>query len=309
MLPFLSSGVDVVDKFFSSRGKGSVSMPILRTAVVCGVVLTCVGLLGPAASHARDTYDSDREYRTRPRVSDVDLRSFAEYLDSHWQVADQLYQNPDLINDRVFVRKNLSLRRWLLRHPEAARAIRADPRAVLWHDRASGDDEDSQSDISDRDLRSWEEFLDSHDAVARELSQSPELLNDTNYARRNSELNDWLYEHREAARVIKANPRKYARRDENPSPGAPAQPAVEEIREFESFLDREWETANALYREPELINDRTFLRDNPSLAVWLRDHPRMARALRERPRDYLWRQRGLSIEDFLRQLLTPRPGN
>lgn len=282
-------------------------MAILRTVVVCGVFLACVGLLVPTVSRARDMHDSDQEYRRSPRISEADLRSLEEYLDSHWQIADQLYQNPDLINDRVFVRKNLSLRRWLVRHPAATRIIRADPRAVLWRDRESRDDEDSQSDISDRDLRSWEEFLDSHDVIARELNRNPELLNDANYVRRNNALDDWLYEHREAARIMKANPQKYARRDESPSSSAPAQPTVEEIREFESFLDREWEIANALYREPELINNQTFLRDNPSLAIWLRDHPRMARALRERPRDYLWRQRGLSIEDFLRQLLTPRP--
>ncbi len=282
-------------------------MSILHTVVVCGMFLTYLGLWGPAVSSARDTYDSEPEYRTRPRLAEADRRSFEEFLDAQWQIADQLYQNPALINDRVFLSKNLSLRRWLVRHPAAARIIRADPRAVLWQNRESRDEDDSHADMSDRDLQSWEEFLDANATIADDLQRNPDLLNNAPYIRQNRALADWLYDHPEAARIIKADPRKYARRDDNPSSRVPAQPTAEEVREFEDFLNREWEIADALYREPELINNRTFLRDNPALAQWLREHPPMARALSERPRDYLWRQRGLSIEDFLRQLLTPRP--
>lgn len=282
-------------------------MSILHRVVVCGMFLTYLGLWEPAISSARDTYDSEPEYRTRPRLAEADRRSFEEFLDAQWQIADLLYQNPDLINDRVFLSKNLPLRRWLVRHPAAARIIRADPRAVLWRNRESRDEDDSQTDISDRDLQSWEEFLDGQTTIADDLQRNPDLLNNAHYIRQNRALADWLYDHPEAARIIKADPPKYAQRDDTSSPRVPSQPTAEEVREFEDFLNREWEIADALYREPELVNNRTFLRDNPALAQWLREHPRMARALSERPRDYLWRQRGLSIEDFLRQLLTPRP--
>ena len=272
-------------------------------------LVTLVALILPQASVARDMYADDRDAQTRPQISDEDLRSFQEYLDAHWQVADELYRDPDLIKDRRYVRKNPSLRRWLVNHPEAAREIRANPSVVLWRDRESRDGEHSGRDLNDRDLRSWEEFLDAHEAIARELYRNPDLIKDTGYVHRNEALDDWLHEHRAAARVIIANPPEYIRRGEDASSGATAQPSAEELREFERYLDREWEIANALYREPELINSREFLRDNPSLADWLREHPRVARAVRERPREYLWRQRGLSIDDFLRQLLTPRPGN
>ena len=277
--------------------------------LVGGTGLLFMVLSLPQTSAAQDTVRTYRDYSILSRISDADLQSFEDYLDSHWQVADELYRNPDLVNDRAYVRKNPSLRRWLVTHPKAARVIRANPSAVLWHERDSRDDEDSRRELSDSDLRSWEEFLDSHEEIARELYRNPNLLKDTNYIRRNEALDDWLYSHRRAARIILASPREYARRRESPSSGAATPPSVEEVREFERFLDREWEIANALYREPELINSREFLRDNPSLADWFREHPRMARAVRERPRDYLWRQRGLSIDDFLRQLLTPRPGN
>jgi hypothetical protein len=271
--------------------------------------LLCLALSLPQASSALDTVDDYRNYSSLSRISEADLQSFEEYLDSHWQVADELYRNPELINDRVYVRKNPSLRRWLVTHPRAARAIRTNPHAVLWHERDSRDDEGARQELSDEDLRSWEEFLDAHEAIARELYRNPDLLKDANYIRRNQELDDWLYSHRRAARIITANPREYARRGEDSSSGDTRPLTAEEVREFERFLDREWEIANALYREPELVNSREFLRDNPTLANWLREHPRMARAVRERPREYLWRQRGLSIDDFLRQLLTPPPGN
>ena len=48
-------------------------------------------------------------------------------------------------------------------HPEAAREIRENPRAVLWQERGrrsrDRDNEDASTRLTDRQRRSWEEFL------------------------------------------------------------------------------------------------------------------------------------------------------
>jgi hypothetical protein len=74
----------------------------------------------------------------RPRISAADLRSFERYLDTHGDTAQELYRDPDLLNDRAFVRDHPALRNWLDEHPEAARELRANPQAVLWRARPGG---------------------------------------------------------------------------------------------------------------------------------------------------------------------------
>jgi hypothetical protein len=72
------------------------------------------------------------------RISERDLRSFEDYLNTHDETAQELYRNPDLINDRQFVREHRSLYNWLEDHEEAADAIQANPDKFLWRERSVG---------------------------------------------------------------------------------------------------------------------------------------------------------------------------
>jgi hypothetical protein len=270
----------------------------------CMGALVLTSIVIPTSSMARDD--------GQDRISERDLRSFERYLDEHWETAQELYRDPELINDRKYVRKHPALRDWLENHPEAAREIRDNPRAVLWRERGRGSrdrrDEDVSTGLTDRQRRNWEEFLDDHRAVARDLSRNPDLVNDTRYVHDHGPLDEWLRDHREAAAIIMANPSAYipqSSRSSEPDP-EDGQPTARDIQSFEQYLDRNWEVADALYREPDLIKSRGFLRDNPSLDDWMRAHPTAARAIRERPQDYLWRERSMGIDGFLRGLLTPR---
>jgi len=92
-------------------------------------------------------------------------------------------------------------------------------------------------------------------------------------------LDDWLRDHRDAADILTANPRAYTARpaySADPDAGYGA-PIASDLRSFEQYLDRNWEVADALYQEPELVNDRRFVRTHPSLDDWLQAHPAAAR--------------------------------
>jgi hypothetical protein len=65
-------------------------------------------------------------------------------------------------------------------------------------------------------------------------------------------------------------------------------------------------TAQLLYQNPDLINDRSFVRQHETLDNWLQNHPDAARAVRADPDRYLWRERSTTAADFLNQLLGPR---
>jgi hypothetical protein len=161
--------------------------------------------------------------------------------------------------------------------------------------------------LSEREQRSWDNYLEDHPQIARDLSHDPELINDARFVHDRRSLDDWLHEHPAAARVIQASPREYI-----PRGGVTASrydyepPTVEDIQSFERYLDRNWEVAEELYRNPQLINEAGYVHARPSLNDWLDDHPRAARAIQAEPERFLWRQRALNLNDFLRQALTPR---
>jgi ABC-type nitrate/sulfonate/bicarbonate transport system substrate-binding protein len=169
---------------------------------------------------------------------------------------------------------------------------------------------DSEDQVSTKDLGSFERYLDSHDETARALRQNPDLINDRRFVRDHDALNDWLDNHPDAAEAIRANPERYLSRETNSSSTdrqARAYMSEQDLRSFERYLDTHDETARILYQNPDLINDRQFVRDHDALQDWMENHPDAARALRADPDQYLWRQRSTSAADFLNQLLgSPR---
>jgi len=74
---------------------------------------------------------------TTARISERDRRSFKDYLNSHEETARELYRDPDLINDRRFVREHKTLRDWLDDHQGAAEVIQATPHHFLRPERSS----------------------------------------------------------------------------------------------------------------------------------------------------------------------------
>jgi len=76
-------------------------------------------------------------------------------------------------------------------------------------------------------------------------------------------------------------------------------PAISEadLRSFERYLDAHGDTAQELYRDPDLLTDRDYVRDHPALRTWLEDHPDAARQIGANPQAVLWRARGRGSDD------------
>src|SRR5712692_8264346 len=105
------------------------------------VVFSLAGVLSLPLMVSTAAAERDYEHQERrssARVSERDLRSFEDYLNSHDETAQLLYQNPDLINDRQFVRRHDALHDWLEDHQEAAATIQANPQKFLWRERSVG---------------------------------------------------------------------------------------------------------------------------------------------------------------------------
>jgi hypothetical protein len=167
----------------------------------------------------------------------------------------------------------------------------------------------SSARVSDRDLRSFDAFLDAHDETAQELYRDPTLVKNERFLRGHADLSDWLDTHPEAAAAIQANPRaaiwheRTTERGEEARRSASGRISERDLSSFEDYLNTHDETAQLLYQNPDLINDRQFVRRHDALHDWLEDHQEAAATIQANPDKFLWRERTRSPQDFLRQLL------
>jgi ABC-type nitrate/sulfonate/bicarbonate transport system substrate-binding protein len=186
--------------------------PWVKVSLFAVLPLAATLCLAPVASADHDEW---RGNRYEDQISAQDLRSFENYLDAHRETAQQLYQNPDLLRDRRFVRSHDALQDWLNDHPDAAETLQANPHQYLGREQASpaGEPRQARARMSERDLRSFENYLDAHEETARTLYQNPELINDQRFVRNHEALHDWMENHPDAVEALRANPNKYLWRE------------------------------------------------------------------------------------------------
>lgn len=164
--------------------------------------------------------------------------------------------------------------------------------------------------MSARDQRSFERYLESDTQTAQQLHQDPELIRDDAFLRDHESLDKWLDSHSSAAKALEENPHRYLG-----SGGARLSSAGrttssmsdQELQRFENFLANNPDTARRLSENPELIKDRQFARSNTALNDWMSNNPQAANAIQANPHKYLWREpkaeRKSSTADLLQQLL------
>jgi phage-related protein len=145
--------------------------------------------------------------------SDADryeLRAFQEFLSNHPWIANKLWEKPSRANDREFLEGNKELRFWLQDHPLVREEFRQDARAFMDRvrdfERYGWNGGDRRWD-SDREIASFERFLDDHPRVAQDLRRNPSLANNGDYLEDHKELRDFLRDHPGIREELRVNPR------------------------------------------------------------------------------------------------------
>lgn len=174
----------------------------------------------------------------------------------------------------------------------------------------SYDDRQDVPRMSTRDQRSFERYLKSNSQTAQQLYQEPELIRDEEFLRDNQSLDEWLDSHATAANALEDNPHRYLKIGGANQPSADrtaANMSEHDLRDFESLLANNPETARRLYENPELLKDRQFARNNTALNDWINNNPKAANAVQANPHKYLWREpkveRKASKVELLEKLL------
>ena len=139
-----------------------------------------------------------------------ELGNFHDFLENHPRIAQELRSNPSMINNRRWVDDHNELQAFLRHNPRLREELQANPqRFMAWerrYDPRWGDN------VTWRDVRSFEDFLDSHPSMAERLRHNPNLVNDRQFLTNHEDLRDFLRNHPDLSRSLRSNPYAFVER-------------------------------------------------------------------------------------------------
>ena len=183
----------------------------LAAAAALALAVSMMTSIGYAQTTAHD-HDINR----------TELTNFDRYLDRNPQVANDLKQNPSLINNAGYLQGHPGLQQFLSQHPGVAEEARENPNQLVHRENRF---DNSGRDLSRRQDAGLDQFLDNHKDVARDLRKNPSLANDPNFLAKHPGFQQYLSSHPGVQKEIQENPRavlRAQRRYENHEDKAPA---------------------------------------------------------------------------------------
>jgi phage-related protein len=185
------------------HAKGWPATPMLAALISLGA---------PAALHAtpaqyqnqssQPAHDSD--------ITRQELARFDQFLDSHREIAEQVRQNPSLVNNDQFVKGHPALQTFMQEHPAVREELKENPNAFM-HQEARYDRHEDQRMHEER--VHFDQFLDSHREVAEQLRKNPKLINDDAYVKGHPELQTYLQDHPQFRDAVRKDPDAFTRAD------------------------------------------------------------------------------------------------
>ncbi len=213
----------------------------------CLILLTVTGVLlaTPGSVQAQTMPPGPDD-----NLSRWQLASFDSFLDSHLEVAEQVRQNPSLVNNEDFVEAHPALQQYLQQHPEIREQISQNPNGVM-----------RQEQRFDRRHPALQQFLASHPGVREEYKENPNgfMSREQNFDRREDQPRDRDVTH-------------------------------QELVNMDRFMDSHPEIAEQLRKNPSLVNNEEFVENHPALQQFLASHPGVREEYKENPNGFMSRE-------------------
>jgi len=252
------------------------------------------------AQDTRPVQDSD--------ITRQELARFDQFLDSHREIAEQLRQNPSLVNDRNFVEQHQALQTYLQQHPAVREELKEDPNAFMRRadrfdnrdlDRRSRDADDREHHVAGQPIRdhdttrgelaSFDQFLDKHHEIAEQLRKNPGLVNNQQFLNDHPALQEYLGTHKNVREEIDENPQAFmhqeARFDRRED--GMGRDMYRERASFGRFLGAHSELSEQLSKNPSLVRNREFMATHPELQDYLKAHPAAQTQLTQNPEPFI----------------------
>jgi hypothetical protein len=223
-----------------------------------------------------------------------ELSQFDQFLDRHPEIAEQLRKNPSLVNDQAFLKNHPALQTYLQDHTGIREEIKENPDAFM-HQEARYDrrEDNRDSDITHKELSSFDQFLDRHREIAEQLRKNPSLVNDKEFVKNHPALQSYLQDNPEVREQIKENPSNFMQKEARYDRGeaiVDRDSSHLQLSRFDEFLDSHREIAQQLRKDPSLANNQQYLKDHPDLQNYLQDHPEIRHGLQQNPSEFMARE-------------------
>jgi hypothetical protein len=185
------------------HAKGWPATPMLAALISLGV---------PAVSHGAPVQSQNTQSAHDSDITRQELALFDQFLDSHREIAEQVRQNPSLVNNDQFVKNHPALQTFMQQHPSVREELKENPKAFM-HEEARYDRREDQRMHEER--VHFNQFLDSHREIADQLRKNPKLINDETYVKGHPELQTYLQDHPEFRDTARKDPDAFTRADDN----------------------------------------------------------------------------------------------
>ena len=187
------------------HAKGWPATPMLAALISLSVPAVVHG--APVQYQNQNTnsaHDSD--------ITRQELALFDQFLDSHREIAEQVQQNPSLVNNDQFVKNHPALQTFMQQHPSVREELKENPKAFM-HEEARYDRREDQRTHEER--IHFNQFLDSHREIGEQLRKNPKLINDEAYVKGHPELQTYLQDHPEFRETVRKDPGAFTRADDD----------------------------------------------------------------------------------------------
>src|ERR1051326_4402956 len=127
-----------------------------------------------------------------PDITHRELANFDHFLDGHPAIERELTHKPGLVNDSRYINSHPELKEFLATHPGVREEIKETPRYFMERERRF---DKSGKDITRAEVAGFDQFLDKHPAIDKELRNDPALIRNPEYLSRHPELREFLNLH------------------------------------------------------------------------------------------------------------------
>src|SRR6201981_3784524 len=183
------------------HAKGWPATPMLAALISLGV---------PAVVHGAPLQYQNTHSAHDSDITRQELALFDQFLDSHREIAEQIRQNPSLVNNDQFVKNHPALQTFMQQHPSVREELKENPKAFM-HEEARYDRREDQRMHEER--IHFDHFLDSHREIAEQLRKNTKLINDEAYVKGHPELQTYLQDHPEFREAVRRDPYAFTRAD------------------------------------------------------------------------------------------------
>jgi hypothetical protein len=177
---------------------------LLTLLIAAGLTLFGVAQSPTAAPWPSATAAGDRD------INRTELNNFDRYLDDHPEVARELRNNPNLINNPNWLAQHPSTQEFLRNHPGVNEEIRENPTQFVNRENRF---ERNGGDVSRGEAASADKYLDQHPEIARQLQRDPRLIDNPNYLAKHPSLQNYLQNHPEVKEDWKQHPYAFEKRE------------------------------------------------------------------------------------------------